>query len=73
MSPQYQNAIATSAQAAALVAFASMLVFGLGVTSQFVTVTTSDAWESSDPGLHSAWKLALGNPLEALKRQEDRI
>jgi hypothetical protein len=38
-----------------------------------VTVEPNNTWQSSEPGLHLAWKIEVRNPLRELTQLEDRL
>jgi hypothetical protein len=65
--------LARSAQAGALILLTTLFVFASHVVSSIVIVEPNDTWQSSEPGLHLAWKVEIRNPLRELTQLEDRL
>ncbi len=61
-----------SAQAGALMLLTILFVLACHVVSSIVIIESNDTWQSSEPGLHLAWKIEVRNPLRELTQLEDR-
>jgi hypothetical protein len=65
--------LARIAQAGALMLLTTLFVLASHVVSSIVTVEPNNTWQSSEPGLHLAWKIEVRNPLRELTQLEDRL
>ena len=69
----WRTFLARSAQAGALMLLTTLFVIALQVISSIVIVEPNGTWQSSEPGLHLAWKIEVRNSLKELIQLEDRL
>lgn len=60
------------AQAGALMLFRALLTIASRAASSSVTCNSSNSWQSSEPGLHLAWKIELRDPFRELTRCDEQ-
>jgi hypothetical protein len=70
---RFLNLVARCSQALALAGVASMFALVVQVGFRSVAVERTGSWKSSEPGIHSDWKIYFRNPFETISWIEARI
>jgi hypothetical protein len=70
---RYRNFVGWCSQALVLMGLALMFVLMAQGGVRAVTVERTGSWKSSEPGIHSDWKIDFRNPFETISSIEDSI
>jgi hypothetical protein len=70
---RYRNLRERCSQALALAGVALMFALVVQVGFRSVTMERTGSWKSSEPGIHSDWKIDFHNPFETISSIEDSI
>ena len=70
---RFLNFIARCSKALASVGVALMFALVVQVGFRSVTMERTGSWKSSEPSIHSDWKIDFHNPVETISSIEDSI